>query len=170
MLRGMRRDSCLRLSESWFVRPESQNLVEEAIACIYPDDTEIALWWDRYSKGQKKRLIHDVEQVRRYIQPGQRVLEFGALPPILTVALTRAGFGICGLDLKPERFRTTIEAERLDVRKVNFETEQLPFADGEWDAAVFNEVFEHLRINPIFTLRRASKSAEARRSAAAVHS
>lgn len=32
------------------------------------------------------------------------------------------------------------------------ETEKLPFDDGSFDAVVFNELLEHLRINPIFTL------------------
>lgn len=141
-----------RFSESWSIDPESRQRVEDAIACVHPDDAELASWYRHYSQGQKRRLMHDVGHVRRYIKPGEKVLEFSALPPILTVVLARSGFDVCGLDLKPERFQASIDAERLDIRKVDFETEPLPFADGEHDAVIFNEIFEHLRINPIFTL------------------
>ena len=39
------------------------------------------------------------------------------------------------------------------MSKVDFETDRLPLTDSAYDAAIFNEVFEHLRINPIFTMR-----------------
>ena len=142
-----------RLSERWTVDPDNRRRIEDAIASIRPDDAELASWYRRYSQNQKKRLIHDVDHVTRYIEPSEKILEFGSLPPILTVVLARSGFRVCGLDLKPERFQATIDAERLDIRKVDFETQRLPFADGEHDAVIFNEVFEHLRINPVFTMR-----------------
>ena len=142
-----------RLPESWSLNPESRKRVEEAIACISPDDTRLASWYRRYSQRQKKRLVHDVDYVHRYVGAHRKILEFGSLPPILTTVLSRAGYEVCGLDLKPERFRSAIDAESLDIRKLDFETQPLPFEDGEYDAAVFNEVFEHLRINPIFTMR-----------------
>jgi ubiquinone/menaquinone biosynthesis C-methylase UbiE len=40
----------------------------------------------------------------------------------------------------------------LNVVKCNIETEKLPFADDSFDTAIFNELFEHLRIDPIHTL------------------
>jgi len=41
---------------------------------------------------------------------------------------------------------------RIDVIKCDIESERLPFADNSFDTVVFNEIFEHLRINPVFTL------------------
>lgn len=35
----------------------------------------------------------------------------------------------------------------------DIETEKLPFHDSQFDVVLFNELFEHLRINPIFTMR-----------------
>jgi len=58
-----------------------------------------------------------------------------------------------GLDLAPARLDTAIAALALPVRAVNIETERLPHADGSVDLVLFNELFEHLRINPIATLR-----------------
>lgn len=43
------------------------------------------------------------------------------------------------------------------MKEVNFEEEPLPFADDAVDVVVFNEVFEHLRVNPIFTFREINR-------------
>ena len=142
-----------RLSERWSVNPTSRRLVEEAIARVCPDDATLTSWYGRYSQSQKNRLIHDVDLVDQHIGRDEKVLEFGAIPPILTTALACSGFDVCGLDLKPERFQSTIDAESLDIRKLDFEMAPLPFDDCEFDAVIFNEVFEHLRINPIFTMK-----------------
>ena len=142
-----------RIAEPWSPAPESRKQIEEAISCIAPDDAALTGWFQLYSRSQRKRLTLDVEHVGHWVRPGDRILEFGALPPILSVALTRAGYDVCGLDLKPERFQSTIDAERLNITKIDFEVETLPMRDGEYDVVIFNEVFEHLRINPIFTMR-----------------
>ena len=141
-----------RISESWG-RPENEGVVGEVIACVRPDDEALGAWYEKYSRRQAKRLAYDVDYVAKFVDPAAKILEFGSMPPILTAALTRKGFRVTGLDLKPERFGSTVEAEGLHVEKVDFETERLPLADGEFDTVIFNEVFEHLRINPIFTMR-----------------
>ena len=127
--------------------------MEDVIARIRPDDEELLAWYRKYAQRQKKRLAFDVDYVRSFADPSARLLEFGSMPPILTATLTRLGMSVTGLDLKPERFQSVVDAEELRVERVDFETERLPLEDGQYDVAIFNEVFEHLRINPIFTLR-----------------
>lgn len=141
-----------RISESW-TTPEHSGLVEDVINCIRPDDEELNAWYRKYAQRQKKRLAFDVDYVTRFADPSAKLLEFGSMPPILTATLTRLGMSVTGLDLKPERFETAVDSEGLRVERVDFETERLPLEDGAYDAVIFNEVFEHLRINPIFTLR-----------------
>ena len=132
-------------------------MVEDAIACIHPDDENLSVWYRNYSRKQKTRLAFDVDYVRAYVDPGAGVLEFGSVPPILTAALSRLGFDVCGLDLMPERFQSAMDSEGLDIRKVDFEREELPMPDERYDVVIFNEVFEHLRIDPIFTLGEANR-------------
>ena len=145
-----------RISENWTM-PEHMDLVEDVIGCIRPDDEELLGWYRNYAERQKKRLAFDVDYVRRFADPTAKLLEFGSTPPILTVALTRLGMSVTGLDLKPERFRSAMNAQELRIERVDFETERLPLEDGRYDVVIFNEVFEHLRINPIFTLREARR-------------
>jgi SAM-dependent methyltransferase len=63
------------------------------------------------------------------------------------------GYSVHGVDIAPERFAKAIVSLNLMVSKVDIETERLPFSDGEFGAIIFNELFEHLRINPIFTMK-----------------
>ncbi len=79
------------------------------------------------------------------------------MPPILTVALARLGYSVCGLDLAPARFQSVIRKEGLNVKEVDFELSPLPFDDKTFDLVIFNEVFEHLRINPIFTFSEVNR-------------
>jgi len=45
----------------------------------------------------------------------------------------------------------------LDIKKANIETEKLPYKNNTFDFIIFNEVFEHLRINPILTLKEINR-------------
>ena len=67
--------------------------------------------------------------------------------------MKRSGFDIEGVDLDPERFGDAISRLGLSVVACDIEREPLPFEDGSFDAVVFFEIFEHLRINPISTMR-----------------
>ena len=64
---------------------------------------------------------------------------------------------MCGLDLDPARFQAVVRAEKLNVKEVDFEVAPLPFEDDAVDVVIFHEVFEHLRINPIFTFSEISR-------------
>jgi SAM-dependent methyltransferase len=70
----------------------------------------------------------------------------------LTTSLHARGFDITGVDIDPSRFADFIAANGLDVVACDAERESLPFADGSFDCVLFNEIFEHLRVNLIATL------------------
>lgn len=140
-----------RTSEDWTVNAEHMAAIESAIADIAPDVEALRPWYRSYSASQKKRLSFDLGQVERVAKRDDLIVEFGAMPPILTVALARRGYSVCGLDLAPARFQSVLRNENLTVKEVDFEAAPLPFEDDAVDVVIFNEVFEHLRINPIFT-------------------
>jgi SAM-dependent methyltransferase len=135
--------------------PESGSLelIEDLIAKAEPDTAGMSEWFHRYAQNHHRRLAYDIDYVRRYVQREGRILECGAIPLLLTGALQMIGYSVHGVDIAPERFAKAIVSLNLMVSKVNIETERLPFSDGEFDAIIFNELFEHLRINPIFTMK-----------------
>lgn len=148
---------CERIAERWKVTPEHLAAIDSAIAAATPDVDSLTPWYNAYGAGQRRRLSFDLDHVRRFASRDDVIVEFGAVPPILTIALTRLGYSVCGLDLAPARFQSAIHKENLNVKEVNFEVAPLPFADDAVDVIIFNEVFEHLRIDPIFTFSEVNR-------------
>lgn len=68
------------------------------------------------------------------------------------MSLKMLGYEVIGLDLDPDRATQLIDRHQLRVEKCDIEHDPLPFADGSFGLVLLNEVFEHLRINPFYTL------------------
>jgi SAM-dependent methyltransferase len=147
----------LREAEAWRFPDRSFRLLDQVAARIQPDDPALEEWFSKYCREHRKRLAADLEIVARHVEPGARILEYGAIPLVMTAALAGLNYEVQAVDVKPERFAKTITDLGLDVLRCDVETEAVPFATGTFDAILFNELFEHLRINPVFTLREAHR-------------
>jgi SAM-dependent methyltransferase len=126
--------------------------IDQAAATIAPDEPRLREWHDRYARQQRERLALDLDLVEQHAPIGAAVLDVGAVPLLLTAALTARGYDTRACDLAPERYSTSIAVLGLAVSRCNIETERLPYDDGAFALVVFNELFEHLRVDPIFTL------------------
>ena len=131
---------------------DSLALVRAIAGELRPEADQLTEWHDRYASNHDRRIALDLDLVEARVERGGRVLECGSVPLLLTGALARRGFEVTGTDLAPERYGSAIAAEGLEVVRCDLEREPLPFADATFDAVLFNELFEHLRIDPIFTL------------------
>jgi len=148
----------LKESEPRRTLPAHVELVSQLAERIRPDDPSLESWCSRYHQTHAARLATDLQIVENHVQPGAAVLEYGAVPLLMTAALSDLGYQIKALDIAPERFSQAIERTGLDVGRCNVETESVPFASETFDLVLFNELFEHLRINPIFTLSEACRT------------
>ncbi len=83
---------------------------------------------------------------------GGDILELGSAPCHLTAVLKLSGYNVIGIDLEPARAQFIIDRFGLDVRQCDIERQPLPFDNERFDCVVFAEVFEHLRIDPLFVL------------------
>ena len=126
--------------------------IDDSVERVAPVDPALSSWASNYGHHQRHRLAEDLHWVRRHVSPDARILEFGSIPPFLTLALQDLGYDIQGLDIAPERFAETIARHELRVHKIDFETDAVPFEDESFDVVLFNEVFEHLRIDLISTM------------------
>ena len=104
-----------------------------------------------YLREHAHRFRHDLAMIEP-LAPGGEILEIGAFPCHMTYCLTRRGRAVIGVDLDPTRAAEFIACHGLQIVKCDVEQERLPFADDRFDVVLCNEVFEHLRINPIFAL------------------
>ncbi len=137
-------------------------------------------WFDGYHRNHRARLAFDLDQVwqelhRRAARASAsdaaepaKVLEMGSVPLLLSVALTdqhrsdspatslpaatEPPLELATVDVAPERFEASATQFGLQVLKCDIEREPLPFSDHTFDLVIMNELFEHLRIQPIFTL------------------
>ena len=105
----------------------------------------------RYLGAALPRYEEDFEIIRNACPHGN-LLEVGCYPYCMSAFLQRAGYHYTGLDKKPDRGSRVLQAEKLAIHACDVETEPFPFADASFDIILLNEVFEHLRIDPLFTL------------------
>lgn len=142
-----------REKEGFRPNDECLALVQECAARIACDHVDLESWFREYSRAHSVRVAFDLEIVKRYATASSAIVEVGSIPLLLTVPLTTLGFNVKGVDIDPTRFSFAISSMGLKVVECNVETERLPFETKYFDIAVFNELFEHLRINPIFTMK-----------------
>lgn len=145
----------LRRAEPRRLPEESLRLLDRVVARIRPDDPALEEWFSRYCREHRRRLAADLRLIEEHLEPDARILEYGAVPLLLTAALAARGYPVRALDLAPQRFAGAIESLNLDVTRCDVEREAVPFAERSFDAVLFHELFEHLRIDPAFTLREA---------------
>lgn len=106
----------------------------------------------KYFKVHRKRYISDLRMVEKVHRSG-RILEVGSVPCHLTCCLKKLGFEPTGLDIDPRRAEPLIKKHGLAVLACDIERDAFPFLDDTFDTALLCEVFEHLRIDPIHSLR-----------------
>lgn len=131
----------------------------------FADPSGKELWLQRYAKNQYKRIDRDARFITNKVSP-RRIVNIGAAPFLLEYLL-REKYGckadLISLDLAPDRFPELVAGVNLNITKIDVENctdSELVTVFKEADLIVFCEVFEHLRINLLKTLRRISNSME----------
>lgn len=107
--------------------------------------------WDSFN-DHRNRYKKDLELINQYFRGG-KILDVGASPFHITYCLKKLGYDVVGLDIEPSKFSKFIREYKLLIEKNDIETQKFPFKGNSFDLIIFNEVFEHLRIDPIFTLK-----------------
>jgi len=105
----------------------------------------------RYFLSHRARFRRDFATLAASWRGG-RLLEVGAYPFFFTALLKEAGLPVTALDLAPERLAPLIARQGLDVIACDIEAERWPFAEASFDYALFTELLEHLRVDPLFAL------------------
>ncbi len=129
------------------------NLVEKCISNIKPDIPDLFEWHISYVKNHKERIALDFRIIKQNLSLGSTILEIGSIPLLLTAVLAQSNYSITGVDIAPSRYARSIQELGVKVISCDIEKEALPISDEQYDAVIFFEIFEHLRINPIFTMR-----------------
>ena len=138
--------------QSFHPSAASVKMVEDCARRLSPQSPALEEWHRSYVSNHKLRIATDLDIAKAHVAQDAAVLEIGSIPLLFTAALHGSRYSVTGCDIAPERYAGAIAGAGVSVRECDIETQKLPFADNSFDAVVFNELFEHLRINPIFTL------------------
>lgn len=104
-----------------------------------------------YLTEAQPRYENDLAIIESLGEPG-KLLELGAYPYCMSFFLKELGYSVTGLDLKVSRANQLLQKHCLEVYECDIENAPFPFEDATFDLVIFNEVIEHLRINPLHTL------------------
>lgn len=137
--------------------PEALRNIHEYVQELAPDDRSLSDWHTSFAFSHAGRIALDFETISARVAMTSKILEIGSIPLLLTTALTRAGYEVTGVDIAPERYASAIKRESLIVDRCDIEVEVLPFEDRSFDVVIFNELLEHLRINPVFNLSQVAR-------------
>ncbi len=105
-----------------------------------------------YYKRQRERYEKLFTLLNRHITKKGRGLDIGIYPGYFTYSMKQLGYSIEAVDIFPERIEKKL-VECLKVTKCDIETQKLPYPDNTFDYVIFTALLEHMRINPLFTLR-----------------
>ncbi len=139
--------------EPFHPRRELINFVEDCTKGIEPDVTSLCDWHNSYSSNHKFRVAFDYDLIQQNVIQNSRLLEFGSIPLILTATLCKSQFEVTGVDIAPESYKSSIDHLEITILQCDIESEKLPIESDSYDAALFFELFEHLRIDIVFTMR-----------------
>jgi len=96
------------------------------------------LWRNKHQAMVFRHLI-----ARSLIDYDSRVLDIGCGDGLLMKKLVDLGCSVMGVDISQEAVKKC-EQKNLQVKKLNFAAEPLPFADNQFDYALLLDVLEHL--------------------------
>ena len=88
----------LREAEPWHFPERSFALLEEIAARIQPVDPSLKEWFSKYCRHHRTRLAADLHLIDGHVEPGARVLEYGAIPLVMTAALTALEYEVSARD------------------------------------------------------------------------
>lgn len=138
--------------EGWLPTEQSIKLVEKYATQLIPQFKDVENFRAYYA-DHKLRIAFDVDYAQKYIPKGGKILEIGALPYFLTLPLMEKGYQVTVLDKPSGEYRPEITARHnIDVLMGDLDSEPIPAAADEYGAVILNEVFEHLRMNLIFSM------------------
>ena len=109
-------------------------------------------WHREYFAAHSGRYRETLSMIRS-TYTGGTIVDIGALPGHMLFLLNAIGISAVGIDRAPWRCATFIQQQDLTIHRCDIEQQSLPFEENSVQYIVFTEVFEHLRINPIATLR-----------------
>jgi len=116
-------------------------------------------WGRSYIKNRKQdigRYAQDIDIVCEYLNRQSVICDHASAPFVLPYAMSLMGFQMTATDLKPERFGDN----NFPFKCIKYDVENSgePIGYEVYDGVIFNEIFEHCRIDLISTIDNIKKA------------
>ena len=108
-----------------------------------------------YYEVHGDRISFDLDYADRYLRPSDRVLEVGAYPFLLTLPMMSKNYNVTTLEKcsSSEFDPAIVDKFKLNVIDCDLDVGKITSDNSFFDCVIMNEVFEHLRINLIASMR-----------------
>ncbi len=125
---------------------------EQLISC-FKDADHITAYYDTH----RTRFGFDLDYADKFLRPSDRIMEVGAYPYFLTLPLMSKNYDVTALDKSSslEYSHAPAVADKFKLKAIHcdLDNDKIPENDASFDCVIMNEVFEHLRINLISSMR-----------------
>jgi 2-polyprenyl-3-methyl-5-hydroxy-6-metoxy-1,4-benzoquinol methylase len=101
------------------------------------------------------RISFDLDYADKYLKPADRILEVGGYPFLLTLPMMSKDYDVTSLEKCSSIMfdPTVVQKFKVNVLDCDLDVDKVPADDSSFDCVIMNEVFEHLRINLIASMR-----------------
>ena len=111
-----------------------------------------------YCKYNTARIVADAEFVAQHLDPSDKLLDVGAVPPLMAALLSEAGFKDLHIaDPYPAGFESYFDKAGIGFHKVNLLTDDCADLRDSFDFVCLNEVIEHLSGNLLEAVANVAK-------------
>ena len=139
------------LVENRFPTQESRDLIDKYSDELIPLQIKPDHFRE-YLHFHRARLCFDLDYAARFFRSHQKILEIGALPFFLTVPLM-SKYDVTTIDkITGEYSSDIIHKYSIKTLICDLDYDTIPTEDDSFDGIIMNEIFEHLRVDLIFTM------------------
>jgi SAM-dependent methyltransferase len=131
-------------------------LTQNAASSILESCTCNVDWYKGYIYGNSPRIEGDFNFIKGNVLPSEKILDIGAIPPLLVEMLRQDGFINCSIaDPNPDAFSDYFQKHGVGYQKIDLINQSFKEFENKFDLVCLNEVVEHISGNLLSAIQNA---------------
>ena len=134
------------------IEPRVEEVFDTLGSFDFSSSDELNKWAKNMYISQRHRLLQDICACMYLSENKSSILDVGSAPFFTAASLALLDRNVIATDIEPSRFSIFLRKLDINVIECDIENEKLPLKENSVDLVLLSEVFEHLRIDLIFTM------------------